>query len=120
MSNIYNKYIFELPIIPKVVSDIISIPANSNISSSEIDNILKIDPYLTSRILKISNSSFYSRQREICSIKDSITLIGINKIRTICLLIAGSEMITNKKDKFYKNYWKESINTAFIAKSIVV
>ncbi len=118
MTGIYNKYIFDLPIIPRVVSEVISIPNNSNISSTEIENILKIDPYLTSRLLKIANSSFYSRQREITSIKDSITLIGLKKIKTICLLIAGSEIINNKKDIFYKEFWKEAINTAFIAKSI--
>lgn len=118
MTGIYNKYIFDLPIIPKVVSEVISIPNNLNISSIEIENILKIDPYLTSRLLKIANSSFYSRQREITSIKDSITLIGLKKIKTICLLIAGSEIINNKKDIFYKEYWKDAINTAFIAKSI--
>lgn len=118
MTEIYNKYIFDLPIIPTVVSKIINIPGDSNISSLEINNILKIDPYLTSRLLKIANSSYYSRQREIKSLKDAITLIGLKKIKTICLLIAGSEIITNKTDYFYKEYWRESINTAFIAKSI--
>ncbi|QEN05767.1 HDOD domain-containing protein [Thiospirochaeta perfilievii] len=118
MTSIYNKYIFDLPIIPKVVSDILAIPSNVNISSKEIEKILIVDPYLTSRMLKIANSSFYSRQREINSIKDAITLIGLKKVKTICLLIAGSEIINNKKDIFYKKFWSEAINTAFIAKSI--
>lgn len=118
MSGIYNKYIFDLPIIPKVVSEIMNIPNNSSISSKEIESILKIDPYLTSRILKIANSSYYSRQREITSVKDAVTLIGLKKIKTICLLIAGSEIIKNKSEDFYNDYWIESINTAFIAKTI--
>lgn len=118
MAGIYNKYIFDLPIIPKVISEIINIPGDSNISSQEIEDIIKLDPYLTSRILKIANSSYYARQREICSVKDATTLIGLKKIKTICLLIAGSEIVSNKSESFYKNYWIESINTAFIAKSI--
>lgn len=118
MSSIYNKYIFNLPIIPQVVSEILKIPANSNISSKEIEDILKVDPYLTSRLLKIANSSYYSRQREIKSIKDSITLIGLKKIKAICLLIAGSEIIENKNEEFFQHFWSESINTAFISKAI--
>lgn len=118
MNSIYTKYIFELPIIPQVVSDILKIPGNSQISSKEIEDIIKIDPYLTSRLLKIANSSFYSRQREISSIKDAITLIGINKIKAICLLIAGSEIIDNKKSSFYKSFWDDAIKIAFIARSI--
>lgn len=118
MSSIYNKYIFNLPIIPQVVSEILNIPANSSISSKEIEDILKVDPYLTSRLLKIANSSYYSRQREIKSIKDSITLIGLKKIKAICLLIAGSEIIENKNDVFFQQFWNESINTAFISKAI--
>lgn len=118
MNNIYTKYLFELPIIPQVVSDVLKIPTNSDISSKEIEDILKIDPYLTARLLKIANSSFYSRVRKIKSVKDAVTLIGLNKVKALCLLIAGSEIINNKKEDFYKNFWNESITTAFIAKDI--
>lgn len=118
MNSIYTKYIFDLPIIPQVVSEILRIPTKSQISSKQIEDIIKIDSYLSSRLLKIANSSYYSRQREISSIKDSITLIGINKIKAICLLIAGSEIIDSKSDSFYLSFWDESIKVAFIAKSI--
>lgn len=118
MNSIYTKYIFDLPIIPQVVSEILKIPSRSNISSKEVEDIIKIDPYLTSRVLKIANSSYYSRERKIKSIKDAITLIGINKIKAICLLIAGSEIIQNKNEPFFLTFWNESIKTAFIAKSL--
>lgn len=118
MTGIYNKYILDLPIIPKVVSTIINIPADSDISSQSLQEIIKIDPYLTARLLKIANSSYYSRSREITSVKDAATLIGLKKVKTVCLLIAGSEIIKNKTEDFYKDYWLESINTGFIAKLI--
>ncbi|OQY41066.1 MAG: hypothetical protein B6229_00100 [Spirochaetaceae bacterium 4572_7] len=118
MNNIYAKYLFDLPIIPKVVSDILKIPGNSQISSKEIQSILEIDQYLTARLLKIANSSYYVRQEQISSIKDAVTLIGLNKIKAICLLIAGSEIIENKNSSFFHSLWEESINTAFIAKEI--
>ena len=120
MSNIYTKYLFDLPIIPKVVADFLKIPKDSHISSKEIQNILEIDQYLTVRLLKIANSSYYSRQTQIYKIKDAVTLIGLNKIKAICLLIAGSEIIENKNNSFFHSIWQESINTAFIAKEIAI
>ena len=106
MTNIYTKYLFDLPIIPKVVSDIVKIPKESTFSSADISDIIKIDPYLTSRILKIANSSIYARQKEMSNLREAITLIGLNKIKSVCLLIAGSEIIENKSDDFYFNFWK--------------
>lgn len=120
MSSIYTKYIFDLPIMPQVVSEVLKIPTDTNISSKEVEEILKVDPYLTARLLKIANSSFYSRVREIASVKDAVTLIGLNKVKALCLLIAGSEIINNKKEDFYQDFWSESLFTAFIAKNIAL
>ncbi|MBN2617441.1 MAG: HDOD domain-containing protein [Spirochaetales bacterium] len=120
MTEFYKKYMFDLPIIPKVVADLINISSTDNISSKEIENIIKIDPYLTSRILKISNSSYYSREREISTIKDSVTLLGLKKIQTIALLITGSEIMDEKIDDFFHFYWDSSLKTAFLSKKIAI
>lgn len=120
MTDLYNKYIFDLPVMPGVVSQIISVDSDSEYSAGDFSEIIKLDPYLTSRVLKIANSSTYSRQREITSIIDAVTLIGQKKIKTICLLIIGSELVENKKDPFYFNFWNEAIHTAFIAEAIAI
>lgn len=120
MSSIYTKYIFDLPIMPQVVSEVLKIPTDTDISSREVEDILKIDPYLTARLLKIANSSFYARVREISTVKDAVTLIGLNKVKALCLLIAGSEIINNKSEEFYTTFWNEALFTAFIAKNIAI
>lgn len=120
MTDLYDKYIFDLPVMPGVVSQIISVDSDSEYSSGDFAEIIKLDPYLTSRVLKIANSSTYSRQREITSIIDAVTLIGQKKIKTICLLIIGSDLVENKKDPFYHNFWNEAIHTAFIAEAIAI
>ncbi|MGL1894103.1 MAG: HDOD domain-containing protein [Spirochaetaceae bacterium] len=117
MIGLYNKYIFDLPVNPTVVSQILGMQ-NNNLSSKTLEDIIKIDPCLTTRLLKVSNSSYYTRVNEITTIKDCITLLGINKLKAICLLIINSEIINNQNDQFYSDYWRESLNTAFIAQAI--
>lgn len=116
MKEKFNKYVYDLPIMPEVAANLLNMP--ENISSSEIEGIIKVDPILTARILRTANASIYSRVREISSIKDAVTLLGIKKIKSLTILIVGSELFKDKKEDFYKEFWLTSLNTAFLAKHI--
>ena len=57
MDQNYERYVKDLPVIPEVALKILRIAEDSpDISSGELENIIKIDPGLAARILKISNS----------------------------------------------------------------
>lgn len=117
---IFEKYLNKLPIIPEVASKIMSIgDDNQDFSFKNLEDIISVDPMLTSRILKVANSALYSRQKEITTLQMAIGLLGFKNIKSLVLLLTASQFSKQlKNDSFYLEFWKHSIVTAFIAREI--
>ena len=118
----YEKFLKNLPVIPEVATKIMSMAEDKlDISFKELENIIKLDPGLTTKILKVANSALYARQREIKSLQMAITLLGFKNIKSLVLLVTASNMFLelNKKE-FFQVFWSHSINTAFLSKHIAM
>lgn len=122
MSEGFEKYLKTLPVIPEVAMKILSITEDKlDISFKELEDIIKVDPGLTAKILKIANSALYARQREIKSLQMAITLLGFNNLKSLVLLVTASNTFSRfQKDPFFQYFWKHSIMTAFLARHIAI
>jgi putative nucleotidyltransferase with HDIG domain len=118
MSQGFEQYLKSMPIIPDVATRILSIAEDKlDISFKELEEIIKVDPSLTAKILKIANSAMYARQREIKSLQMAITLLGFKNLKSLVLLLTASGTLAgNRNDPFYQYFWKHSILSAFLAK----
>ena len=120
MSEGFEKYLKTLPVIPEVAMKILSIAEDKlDISFKELEDIIKVDPGLTAKILKIANSALYARQREIKSLQMAITLLGFKNLKSLVLLVTASNTFSHfQKDPFFQYFWQHSIMTAFLARHI--
>ncbi len=116
------KYVNDLPVIPEVATKVINLAEDGmDISFKELENIIKIDPGLTSKILKIANSALYARQTEIESLQKAITLLGFKNIKSLVLLVIAAKFFQKAENvEFYRQFWKHSIITSFMAKTIMI
>lgn len=116
----FEKYLNKLPVIPDVASKILSInDDNQDFSFRNLEEIISVDPMLTTRILKVANSALYARQKEITTLQMAIGLLGFKNIKSLVLLLTASQFSKElKSDDFYTDFWKHSIVTAFIAREI--
>jgi len=118
MSQGFEQYLKSMPIIPDVATRILSIAEDKlDISFKELEEIIKVDPSLTAKILKIANSAMYARQREIKSLQMAITLLGFKNLKSLVLLVTASGALArNRSDPFFQYFWKHSILCAFLAR----
>jgi len=118
----FNKYLNALPVMPDIAAKIVSIPEdNINISFKDLEELIKVDPGLTTKILKVANSAMYARQTEITSLQIAITMLGFKTIKSLVFLVSASNMFKKGKEKeFYQYFWKHSIMTAFLAQHIAI
>ncbi|MBN2659443.1 MAG: HDOD domain-containing protein [Spirochaetales bacterium] len=116
----FEKYASQLPIIPEVASRILSIGENNlDFSFKDLEEIISLDPMLTSRILKVANSALYARQKEITTLQMAIGLLGFKNIKSLVLLITASQFSRQfNSDPFFNDFWKHSIVTAFVVREI--
>jgi HD-like signal output (HDOD) protein len=122
MSEGFEKYLKNLPVMPDVATKILSIAEDRlDISFKELEDIIKVDPSLTTKILKIANSAMYARQREIKSLQTAITLLGFKNLKSLVLLVTASGAFARyRQDSFFQTFWKHSILSAFLARHMAI
>lgn len=114
------KAMKELPVIPDVAMKIVGMAEESmDLSFGQLEDLIKLDPILSAKILKVANSALYARQREITSLKMAISLIGFKTIKSLVLLISASNLFSKyRKTQFYRMFWRHSLYSAFASKRL--
>lgn len=74
-----------LATLPDVAIRIMQIAENPAATEEMVHDVLTTDPSLAARVLKVVNSAFYRRQREVSTPRAAIRLLGIGAIRNIAL-----------------------------------
>lgn len=71
---------------------------NRNVSMERIEEIIEADVYLSVKLLRQVNSSYYNLISEVTSIRQAIVRVGLQHIRTwACVLMMGS--VSDKPDE---------------------
>ena len=122
MADQYLDRIRDLPVMPEVAAKVLNLAEGKlEISFKQLESIIKVDPALTAKILKIANSAMYARQREVKSLQTAITLLGFKNIRSLVLLISAANMFPRmRKSGFYAAYWRHSLVSAVLARALAV
>ncbi len=111
----------ELPTLPTVASEIITLTAREDTTLSDIGNLVSKDTALSAKILKVSNSAFYSFPQQISSINQAVSILGINAVRSLVLSFSFLTMKAGKKKGHFnfENFWKISLAGAVASKLIL-
>ena len=78
--------------LPAIALRIIRIAENPTATSDELHDVLKSDPALAARVLKVVNSAFYGRPRQVASTSAAIQLLGVSAIRNIAVAASLTRM----------------------------
>ncbi len=112
--------ISEIPALPEAARWAIYTTLTMDISAEDLSKIIKANPSLALKILKISNSPVYTRDTPVATIKDAIILLGYKTIKGIILSVTIKDLFTEKQSGWfnYKGFWLHSIATAFVSGEI--
>ena len=107
--------------IKNIVSGIIRIINDAKSSVKELNDIIQVDPPLTSRVLRLANSSYYSPPDKISEITRAVIWVGYDAIKELALSQKVCEIF--KKDDSIEGYsrkalWKHSLAVALFGKMI--
>jgi len=83
----------DLPAVPFVAAKIIQLIDNPTTSLEDLQKSIMADQGMTSRILKIANSSFYGVRQNIDTLTEALSILGLKVTRLIVLAAATGEFI---------------------------
>jgi putative nucleotidyltransferase with HDIG domain len=114
------KAIESLPVISPVLERISKVVSNTDSSCDDIVNALKLDPAISTKVLKLANSAYVGIPRAVSSLKNAVVLLGQKRIYS--LVLSSSVLSSFSKHSLLPfniyNYWKHSTVTAMIAESV--
>ncbi len=115
LRNIYN-----LPPIPKVITEALQLLDNKSTSTAELGKVISRDQGLVLKILAISNSPMYGLQRRVTSIDFALLILGFNELKNIISILSMTEAFKNKTDQYldHKEFWIHSFLTGSAAKRL--
>ena len=109
-----------LPSLPTIALEVIELVQQKNVDIKQIADTIKMDPALSSKILKTVNSSFYGQAYSISTISHALVVLGLNSVKTLAL---GFSLVNNLADQGgdgfnHMEFWKRSLFTATASKAL--
>lgn len=113
----------ELPSIPDVASKIINMVNDPNISFKVVAQEISQDQAITTSILKLCNSAFFSKGKEISSIDRAIVTLGIKEVKD-AVVVAATKTVLDKVVTGYDlakgELWRHGLAVALMSKKIAL
>ncbi len=76
----------------RTVLQLLSLLRNNEISFGDIERVVQTDSTLTYKVLRMVNSAYFGLQRRIRTIRQALTILGMDRIRSWIQLLALSSL----------------------------
>jgi len=116
----FEQRIESLPPLPAIVPAILDATTNEAASAEQVADVLRRDPTVAAKVLRIANSPFYSSEREVTDVTRAVIRLGVMAVRNLVVgLCAGSAIRgIGKAREGHGLLWCHSLGTAAAAELI--
>src|SRR6266496_3037455 len=90
--------------------------------SAQISEVIRRDPSLTSRLLRLVNSVYYGLTTPVSNIEEAVFYLGVRQIRQLTMvtpIIEDFQRLTRQCAFPWREFWQHSIGTAILAHEII-
>lgn len=109
----------KLPVHPQALSAILQLDDHTEMNFRELDSLIRVDQGISAGILKLANSSFYSRGNKITSLQNAISLLGFKLIRSMVVLLTTKSLFeVGNYEKFRVLVYRHSVVVAIVSKAL--
>jgi len=102
----------EISTLPEVTARIIELVEDKSSTARDMHEVIKTDPALSARVLKVVNSAFYGLPGQIASVDRAIVLLGLSAVKNIAIAASISRMFKAQQmggGFTAKDLWRHSV-----------
>jgi len=110
-----------LPSLPSVASKLVTLTSQEDTTLSDVAELISQDIGMSTKILKVSNSAFYSFPQQITSIQQAVSMLGTKAVQSLVLSFSFMSMNKVASDSLFDfdAFLKRSLTSASVAKLIM-
>src|SRR5437764_1447927 len=90
--------------------------------STQISEVIRRDPSLTARLLRLVNSVYYGLSAPVNNIEEAVFYLGVRQIRQLTMvtpIIEDFQRLTPQGAFPWREFWQHCIGTAIITREII-
>ncbi|WP_431102776.1 HDOD domain-containing protein [Roseateles noduli] len=108
----------DLPPLPSVVLELIESLGREELGATQLATQISQDQALAAKTLRLANSSFYGRGRQVGSVAEAIGVLGLRTVRSV-LTAAGLAGSFRRSPGFdHEIFWRHSIGSGLCAQAL--
>src|SRR5438105_2323680 len=107
----------DLPVLSAVAAEALQLIQTPNVTHQKIEELIRRDPAMTSRLLHIANSPFYATRMEARSISDAARKLGMRQLHNIVTAAAAGELF-DAQDTVAQALWDHAQAVAVATQSM--
>lgn len=110
----------KLPTLPAVANKITKLIKDPTCTAIKVSQVINKDQSLTTRVLRLVNSAFYSLCTEVTNVKHAVALLGFRTISQMVISISVFDIFKGGYGREFDRvgFWKHSIGCAVISNMI--
>lgn len=104
--------------VPTAVAQVFSLVNDPRAAPGDFERVVRPDPGLTANLLRCANSAFYRGTREISSVRDAITRMGMRRVFEVAAGASFARTIPSRLEGYEltaEAYWGHSVATAVLS-----
>jgi len=121
LQNFVGKAMVDLPALPTVVFRVLEATDRETVTTAEIEALISADAAITSKILKVVNSAYFGLPRQVGSIAQAISILGLHQVRNLVLSVGVLNALSSPNPKILdiqKKFWEHSFASATCAQTL--
>ena len=75
----------DLPPLPQVAAQVLRLSADPEATAGDFQRVIALDPALAGQVLRISNSTAFGMMREVTTLTQAITTLGVSALKSVVL-----------------------------------
>ena len=109
----------EMPTPPGIAVQLVNLAQSSETNFRQVEELVKLDPVIAGKLMRLANSSYYTRDRKIENLRQAIGKFGLNGTLTIALTFSLIKTPKNSGESFdFNSHWLRSLASAIICKRL--
>lgn len=111
----------EISSLPEITMRIVEVVENPKSTAQDMHDIVKNDPALATKILKVVNSAFYGLPSQIASLDRAIIMLGLSAVKNIALAASLSRLFRPGRisERFEaRDLWEHCIGVGVCARML--
>ena len=105
--------------LPAVAVKVLELTGNPQVDTRALKQCIENDPALTTKVLRVVNSSLFGLSREVSDLNQALALLGIKPLKLLVLGFSLPEgLFAGVEAEILQRYWRHTLTKAVAAREI--